>query len=468
MRKLIAAATALLLALALCAATAAENAAADLYGMLTDLLFRTDNVTLSANVEFSLDGEWFKTAEVLLKQDRQRTFRQLTLRSPKADGTERKNGYTVITDGDDLYLMEVFTPGVYRTGGTSPRTSILRRTVETEQMTALGSALASQADLLLGKGAVAADADGNIRLEMEDGIPGMVNAALNQIASLAARRYFSMDYDRMDMNTQTSLYYFATVTEGLLYSFRSASLWKASAVFSRDADGNLLHAEGSISLGVSTASDGIHELGIRFTADAADRGSTMVRKFNPVEYDVVLAEDSEPSEGVEYGEFPDGGDRMDELQEAALEIWSRTGYNMNDTEAVGGYLQQDRYEIFFDGRDGVKKTAWFAMDGCLLGIDTDSHTWQNVNVEEYDFDTPPDPKADAAAKELMMGFLRDFCPEVLDSVPDLKAEWIHEVNGEVYAQYDEYPLDQDDGGVLFIVRLSPALRIECYSCESNG
>ena len=111
MRKLVIVLTAALLALAICAAALAENAANDLYNDVADLLFRTNNVTLNATAEFSLDGTWFKTAEGTWKQDMDRSWRQLILRSPKMDGTERRNGYTIVCEGQKIWLMEVFTPG---------------------------------------------------------------------------------------------------------------------------------------------------------------------------------------------------------------------------------------------------------------------------------------------------------------------------------------------------------------------
>jgi acyl-CoA synthetase (AMP-forming)/AMP-acid ligase II len=102
----------------------------------------------------AMDGEWFKTAEVTLKQDQNRSLHRLFLRSPKADGTERKNGYTVVINDEKLFLMEVFTPGVYRSGTTTERDSILRRSAESGLMLQLGYALAGQADTLLGSGAL--------------------------------------------------------------------------------------------------------------------------------------------------------------------------------------------------------------------------------------------------------------------------------------------------------------------------
>ena len=116
MKKLILCLAALLLALTVCFTVLAESNTPKVYDSLINLLFATNNVTVTAKAEFSLDGEWFKTAEGTWRQDYSRSFRELVLRAPKADGSERRNGYTIVTEDEKLYLMEAFTPGVYKEG----------------------------------------------------------------------------------------------------------------------------------------------------------------------------------------------------------------------------------------------------------------------------------------------------------------------------------------------------------------
>ena len=88
MKKLIPVILAAVLVLIACAAAFANNTAVDLFDRTADLLFHRDSLTLNATAEFSLDDQWFKTAEIVLKQDGNRAFRKLHLRSPKADGTD--------------------------------------------------------------------------------------------------------------------------------------------------------------------------------------------------------------------------------------------------------------------------------------------------------------------------------------------------------------------------------------------
>lgn len=283
--------TAALMTLIICAVALANQAAMELYDKTTDLLFNTSNVTLKAHAELSLNGDWFKTVDGEWQVDGSRSFRQLLLTSPKRDGSERKNGYTIVTDKTDLYLMEVFTPGVYRKGYTGDRKALLRSTVESKHLISLGSALSSQADLFFGKDTIAKSEDGEYRISLDENVPELMNAALNQLARFAAKRYFEIDYDRVLTDRGMSLFNYGTVTEGILYTMQGISMRKADITLKADENGVLSLAEGVVGLNLQTARDGIIPLDITFRVEVSDLGSTSVKPFNPKDYDVVLAPD---------------------------------------------------------------------------------------------------------------------------------------------------------------------------------
>lgn len=478
MKKLVAVIASVLLALTICLTAAADTAAEVLYDKAADLLFHTGNVTLSATVDFSLDGEWFKTAEGVWKQDYSRSCRQLLLKSPKADGSERRNGYTIVTDDDKLYLMEVFTPGICRTGTTAKRNAILRSTVETEQLIRLGRVLAGQAGLLLGEGAVTQTQAGEVRLELDENAPPLVNAGLNQVARFAAKRYFDVDYDTIGADDSMSVYgltlsSFPTLTESLLYAMRSVSLRKAEITVSTDPSGEISHAEGAVCLYVETARDGVHLLDIGFRADVSDRGSTLVKKFEPDDYGVAFADD-EADGGPEGGEVPWDGEQgtntetEDAILLQAVKIWPETGFDMTATTDIGLEQSGNVYHVILEGADGIRKHTFFSSEGRFTGIHAEPNDWQSVSISQYTYDPVPDEELDRKAKDCLMDFLKKFSPEMLDTVKELKMEWIYETNGAVYAQYNEYPLEQEEDGVLFVIRISPDMRIEYYSCVSNG
>lgn len=310
MKKLIICMTAALLALAMCIGVLAESAsepAAELYDSLVNLLFNTSNVTLKGTAEFKLDGEWFKTAEGTWQQDGDRAFRQLLLKAPGKNGTEKKNGYTIFVSGDDYNLIEEFTPSVYTTGATAGRNSILRKSVGAEKFISLGKMLASQANTLLGENVIMKTADG-YSIKLDGNLPYFADTALNMFAQFAANRYFGMDYDKISAGAQYSMQSFRTVTESLVYCMRSVSLKKAEVNVTNDANGAVKHIEGTIAIDVNTAADGVKLLEVSFSADVTDLGNTMVKKFDPNAYNVVPAYTYNNTNPVDEGaEAPTAG-----------------------------------------------------------------------------------------------------------------------------------------------------------------
>lgn len=481
MKKLILCMIAALMALTACFSVLADDKDPvnnSPYDSVANLLFNTSNVTLTAKAEFSLDGEWFKTAEGTWKQDFSRSFRELILRSPKADGTERRNGYTVVTEDDKLYLMEVFTPGIYRTGGTAIRNSLLRKTVRAEQMVKLGSALMANADLVLGQGAVTDTAD-SFRIELGSEVPDLVNTALNQLAGFAAKRYFGLDYDEIRTDNQVPMSAYMTKSQALLYSMKELSIRQAAITATKDGNGGIKHVEGTVSLYVSTAADGVHQLDITLQADVTDVGATMVKKFDPQDYNVTRT----PEEtgfyttndfGEESSILEDAASSLitdtavcDRIGREAMEAWEESGFDMRAVTSVSFEEHSNNYEVSLEDGNGSVWKTFFRKDGSFSSMQAEPNDWQ-ADISKYTYEPTPDAASDKAAKEFMMAFLKKVTPNVLKEVKDLKMEWIYEKNGAVYAQYNEYPLNQQGKGVLLVVRMSPEMQVEYYSCTSNG
>ena len=480
MKKLILSIAALLLVLTVCFSVLAESNAPKVYDSLVNLLFATNNVTVTAKAEFSLDGEWFKTAEGTWKQDYSRSFRELTLRAPKADGSERKNGYTILTEDDKLYLMETFTPGIYKAGGTANRQCIFRNTVETEMLINLGRALMANTDLFLGSGALTETAEGQTHLVLGPDTPAVFNAALNEAARFAVKRYFDVDYDIIGKDNGASIYSYSTKTQGLLYAMKEVSVQKVDITAACDANGDLQHVEGNVSLYVSTAADGVHQLDVKLQLDATDRGATMVKKFNPADYQVNLSElDSMSGNGDGYS-YEDAGneeygyeapavsdaDLLDDIGFRALQLWSESACDMKSVTSTNLNRHKDEYEIDLTNGNGSIWRTFFKQDGRFSSMRAEPNDWQ-VEISKYNYDSTPDAETDEKVKSFLMDFLQKATPEVLNSVSDLKAEWTYEANGAVYAQYNEYPLNQQGDGVLLVVRISPNMQIEYYSCTTN-
>ena len=472
MKKLAILISLLLVALAVCTAALANDPAVELYDSAATLLFSHDNLTLNVTADFSLDGQWFKTAEATLKQNGDRTFRKLHLRSPKKDGTERENGYTIVTEGNDLYLMEDFTPGIFRTGVIGDRASVIRNTVESKKLIDLGRALASQADLLLGKDAITKTADGAYSIRLGDNTSELANAVLNQAAMFAAKRYFDFDYDQINIGPSYSIISnYGTTTQGIFYCTQGISVRKAEITVQKDESGYPVHAEGSIGLYLETAEEGTRQLDIVFIADVSDIGNTMLKKFDPKEYGVVIAADAfMPFEGEESQPVTSES-LVDEMGNEAMRIWGYTGFNMASATSFD-CAWNGNYNVvsLAGGDDGMTKEAYFSEEGQFYFIEAHPNEWLDnlASLDEYDFDTGLDEQTDLKAQAFFMEFLENIHYERINEVKDLKVQWTYEKDGSLYAMYEDKAPEHDGSGVSFVIRILPEMRIESYTCVSNG
>ena len=188
-----------------------------MYDSIFNLLFDTNNVTLTGNAEFSLDGERFKTADAKYIQDGTNSLWQWKLLTPRKDGTEREGGYTIIANGEKVYVMEAFYPGVYKTGSTAESDTIMRRSVQLNLLRDLLRILTDQSDTLLGENAITSDSDDTgmtVHIQAGKDVPELVNTALNMTVQFVARRYFDTDYDQISERFMAPMENYITVTQG--------------------------------------------------------------------------------------------------------------------------------------------------------------------------------------------------------------------------------------------------------------
>ena len=475
MKKLAILIAAVLTVIIVCAVAFANETAVDLYDRTVALLTGSSNVTLNMTAEFALDGQWFKTAEVTLKQDEDRTYRKLHLRSPKKDGTERENGYTIVTEGYTLYLMEDFTPGVFRAGTVGERSTLIRNSVESQQLINLGRALASQADLLLGKDAVTKPADREYRISLGNNTSGMVNAVLDQAFRFAAKRYFSFDYDCYEADGEYSaISNYGTTTQGILFCMRSLAVRKAEIKVKVGENGYPEYAEGSISLDMETAEEGIRRLDITFKAEAGDFGRTMLKKFNPKDYNVTMAKDSYIPAGGEEQQPPIREALRDRMSLEAMEKWEHTGFDIVASPSVSCDWNGNYYVVRFSGgNDGITKETYFDEGGKFCFIDVSPAEWfdgvGDLNTA-YDFETGLDAETDKKAQNFFMEYLDNIRYERKNEVKDLQVQWIYVKDGSTYVMYEDKAEEHDGCGVCFVIRISPEgeMRIEDFHPISIG
>lgn len=477
MKKLLCLLTVLVLALAIYGAAAAEEKTEvpggleQAWNAVSALLFDTGNVTLKGKAELALDGQWFKTVEVHYVQDGDKAFRQLLLTSPKMDGTERQNGYTILTEGEKLNLIEVYHPDVYRTGYGPVRKSLIRSTPQVRALQQMVSSLVPTADVLLGEGGNVESTADEIRIKLNQEVSPLFNAGLSMAFQLVAGRYSGMDYDRMGPRDAVKIEDFATITEGIVYTTSAVGMQEAEVTVTLEG-GEVKKAEGRMDLKLFKGPESdARILGITFSAEVSDRGTSQVKPFDPADYNVVPALDVPTEE--EIIRFESDSPEILRQQQEARELWSLAGFG-KECESLTNcftYLDEfDRVHTDFYTEDYQTVFSGFTdVYGDVLGMHHVENNWQNMPEEDFHYNEPyPDSAKEKEIRESVWAFISDVNAKCLEGIEDIRMNWWYEKNGEIYAEFTENPLSQEGKGFLITLRVEPEWRVEYFSCVSNG
>lgn len=457
----------------------AENQLRFFYDAAMNLLFETNNVTLTGHAEFFLDGKRFKTADLNYIQDYTNSNYQLKLLTPRRDGShepDRESGYTIIANGENVYVMEVIYPGVYKTGSTYAQNTILRKSVQMNLMTNVLSVLMDQTNLLLGEQAFTVQPDGQggreLTITIKENVPDLVNTALNIFYQFVAKRYFDTDYDKVKEQDMALMENYLTVSQGILSATKSVSLKQINVTVQANGHGLLERVSGDITLLLDTGRDGIRELGITFYLTVSDIDGSHVEKFDPSAYGVKLAKGYQPAEKTVKTMDSDTEKRFLEASKAR---WWLAGYTIDDTMKGSVLLESDAPQhqeewiyVDFANEDGSIHLQYFTNSiGQMLGLMNVKNAWQGEN-NEYHFEEYSDKKLVQETEEKLLKYLADENPDLAAMVTKLETNWWYQEGENLYLHYWEEPENLDRDAVDFVVRVAPEWRIEFFSCVGNG
>ena len=449
-----------------------ENTSSDVtlnsfFDSVFTLLFETNNVTLNGEAVFSLDGAEFKKADALYIQDEDSSFWQLKMHTPRRDGSICENGYTVIANGSKLYVMEVYHPGIYKTGTGTPQNTILRKSVQMNLMKDLACSVAAQAEALPGRKVITVekyDKGTALRIRADNDLPLFFNDTLNVFVQFAAKRWFHTDYDQISEQMMLPMGTYLTVTEGILASTKSFSLEQADIRLENDANRQLKSVSGIVSVQLNTARDGKRMLDVSFSLDVSDRGQSHVDTFNPAEFGVSIADGAMKLDNLQFTDV--APDKAQKLITEAIINWRQAGFTPDENAFGTAWQENGRFHVELADSDGL--LSLFSMtneEGKILELRNASNIWQG---EEVLSDAYLDENMVQEAADYVMAYLEQVNPEAAKQIEQFGLNWWLEKNGELFFEFCEEPIAQNWDGILIIVRVKPDWRIEYYSCFANG
>ena len=96
-----------------------------------------------------------------------------------------------------------------------------------------------------------------------------------------------------------------------------------------------------------------------------------------------------------------------------------------------------------------------------------SSEWQNGSEDQFTYNPEPDKEMDEQALEFVNSFIQGVNPDLSKSLKELKTDWLYKRYDQVYAQYTGKTQDENSSVVTVVVRISPDLRIESFSCRPD-
>ena len=291
MKRLFAMFFTLILLLAFACSALADGVIAPLVESAQILLFDTENVTLSGHADFSLNGERFKTAEILYRQAAEDSFWQLDLKTPRKNREDRETGYTIIANGEKIYVMERYFPGTYTTGTDAPNNTLIRQSTRAGLLFSMLLSVANPVEALLPEDAISVtrtEAGSEFRFTLKkETTPAVLNTALNLAADFFLKRFMDVNYDSITNWGQGRVADYLTVTQGILYSTDSFALGDTSVIVTEDADGRITGVSGTLTALLCSEELQMAPLEIVFDLKVSDYGSTEVKQFSPKDFNVV-------------------------------------------------------------------------------------------------------------------------------------------------------------------------------------
>ena len=274
--KLCALLLSLLLLLGTVLPAGAEDVLAGMVNAGSGLLFGTDNVTITANAAFALDGVTFKQADVSHIQRGAMVYRQVLLRTPQEDGTERETGYAFLVDEEGKTARRLHSSTVDYDPATTFRSTVLRRSVETDALVSLCRGVASQLEAALPEGALTREEDTwTLHLTAEH-VPEAVDSVLTLLLQSFGSLTKYIDYHYMEPSPYARIEHYGTVTEGILYCAAGLRLEQLDLEVQLDAEGRLTQISGAAMLTVTTRGEEEHALSVTGSVTMTDYGTSVL------------------------------------------------------------------------------------------------------------------------------------------------------------------------------------------------
>ena len=450
----------------LLAAAAIVGCAAGTEGKLTSLVsagatlvFDTHNVTIKGNAEFQLDGQRFKTAEITYIQDGEDSFWQEKLFTPRPYMSDLETGFTVISNSGNVFLMEPYTPGVYRTGYNDPQNTIVHESMESRLLASFLKTAAAMTETELAPCITYGDNTLELNISATQ-TPEIVNEALLMGARFVAKRLFNIDYDVAIYDR--SDWAITSTTREILFMTESCAIHEASVQFVSDDQGRLSAIKGYAVLGLDYVDKETRELKTIFELSIGDYGTSVVKSFDPEEYHVVSSKHAVLQQPETDQETADA------LTQRALECWKAAGFaNADRFELLSFGNESGIFSLNFTDpeEDSIEWNYYIEIGdtGNALYMSTDP---QNRYENWLEHEQPEVPEVSDETMNRIREFLKLVNPELQYEKLVVLSQYVYD--DAVFIVLAEEDYESKMYWLDLTVQLSPDFRIVDYTSVGRG
>lgn len=486
-------AAALCLAMAAgCAAAYAEGPLSSVYDAGEVLLLKTENVTLTGEAEFFLDGVSFKKAEGTYIQKGQDSFQQIDLTGPDTEGTMRRNGYAVMDVDGDVLISELRHGRDHRLTRLSTRvTTILEENRMIHLLAGLGRAATGILEEALGGRITAAETETGRRTEWtaeEADISPVVQSAVNMLWQAGISRFYLPGYLELEPARYAEIDDFSTPTEGIVFTTEWIALKRFEAAVEQDGEGRITSFAGEAEIRLHGNESGEHSLRVLFSLKAGNYGDSAVRDNPAVQERMELEPKKTDADVPGVPEFHDAAAPREittdeEAAAYAKEIWAmdymgagdlsgfewivRPGddghitvwaYDPADVPSNYYYLETDKTGWIYSLRNaasGVEQAKEFWNDGM------DGDAWDDLRIKliltSLDFAERLNP----GNAEKIAGIRANNDPEGGRYNPGYGGSLVSGEN--VFMAFYSDPLDPErTERTKFVYQIAPVVRVVVY------
>ena len=464
--RILAVLAALLLCLAPVTGAFAEGVLPDLFAAGRGLMFDTHNVTINGSASFALEGEAFREAKIEYRQDGENSFYDLTLINPK-NGVV--NGYTIIANGEDIYVMEKYITGFYRSGTSDAQSTLVRRTTLLENILNMAELLGGQMEASLGDAISVTETETGraVRIRLDGAqAEGLIDTGLNLAAEYIAQRYFEGAYfdrrydeeGRFPLNRESYL----STAAYILDTTRYYTLDALDVTLEQDGEDRFTGVHGAAAL-YAVGYDGVsRKLEIGLDLALSDYGSTKVDRFNPDDYSVVpYVEWAETYYGRDiYADTSDEETLLDYYFGRAVDVAQACGFPVDySTNASMASYESFCDALLEDQEKGVSVTVEFdKAEDRLLRVSDNNAQWSDG-----------EHRAAEGLDEILpecVNFAFSFLNTVHPDADQLKlgcAGMVTLEDGTTYVILQNL----NDNYVYMVVQAQPEMRVVFYTCMIN-